>query len=106
MYELCDVKQMKGMHIAHLNIRSVANKWDIIKAQFKDSSLHVIGFSETWLHDKFPSNLFDLNSSYDFIRQDRAWRDHDSDPVKRGGGLGLYINNNLQYSDSFFAYLN
>ena len=106
MYDLCTIKQMKGMHTAHLNVRSMVNKWDNIKAQFTDSKLHIIGLSETWLHDKHPSSLFILNSSFDFIRQDRNWKDPNCDTIKKGGGLGLYINNNLQYSDSTFTHLN
>ena len=106
MYDLNNVKQMKGLHVAHLNIRSMVNKWDTIKAQFTESGVHVIGFSETWLHDKLHSNLFHLNSSYDFIRFDRSWKEHDSNTAKKGGGLGCYINNNLHYSDSNYNYMN
>ena len=71
MYDLCEIKHAKGMYIAHLNARSMVNKWDAMKTQFMDSKLHIIGLSETWLHDKLPSNLFFLNSSYDFIRRTR-----------------------------------
>ena len=106
MYDLSSIKQTKGLHVAHLNTRSMVNKWDTIKAQFIDSKLHVLGLSETWLHDKLHSSLFYLNSSYDFIRLDRNWNDLDGNEPKRGGGLGCYINNNLQYSDMDFNYLN
>ena len=82
------------------------NKWDLIKAQFANSNLHVISFSETWLHDKLPSNLFLLNLKYDLIRQDRGWSEPNVDTIKKGGGLGIYINNNLNYSDSSHKHLN
>ena len=31
MYNLHNIKDIKGMHIANLNTRSMVNKWDIIK---------------------------------------------------------------------------
>ena len=31
MYDLNDVQNAKGLHIAHLNARSIVNKWDNIK---------------------------------------------------------------------------
>ena len=73
MYDLSDIKDLKGMHIAHLNARSIVNKWDVIKAQFVDNDLHVIGFSETWLHYMLPSSHFTLSKDYDFIRQNMNW---------------------------------
>ena len=89
MYDPCNLKDIKGMHIAHLNTRSMVNKWDLIKAQFSDSKLHVISFSETSVHERLPSNLFILNSKYDFIRQDRCWSDLNATNIKKGGGLGI-----------------
>ena len=41
MYELNDIKKSKGMHIAHLNVRSLMNKWDTFKTQFSDSNIHI-----------------------------------------------------------------
>ena len=50
MYDINDLKNNKGLHIAHLNARSLTNKWDNIKANFMNSGIHVLTFSETWLH--------------------------------------------------------
>ena len=72
-HDLQNINNIKGMHIAHITTRSMVNKWDLIKAQFANSNLHVISLSETWLHDKLPSNLFMMNDNYNFIRQDRGW---------------------------------
>ena len=62
MYGIIDIENKKGMHIAHLNIRSIVNKWDVFKQQFTDtcSNLHILSLSETWLHSQLPSNMFNL----------------------------------------------
>ena len=48
MYDLNDISNTNGLHIAHLNVRSMVNKCDNIKANFLDSGIHVLSFSETW----------------------------------------------------------
>ena len=88
------------MHIAHLNIRSIVNKWDVFKAQFMSSNLHVLGLSETWLHEKLPTNLFKLSNEYVLLRWDRTWSENNSLQAKKGGGLGTYIRKSLNYSEN------
>ena len=34
MYDLDEIQNQRGLHIAHLNVRSMVNKWDNIKANF------------------------------------------------------------------------
>ena len=97
---------MKGMHVAQLNTRSMVNKWDVIKAQFVNSNLHIISFTETWLHEKLPSGFFNLSNDYDFIRQDRGWSEPNSNIIKKGGGVGTYIRNSLNYSENTHKHLN
>ena len=60
MYGLDDIQLAKGMHIAHMNIRSIANKWEVFKTQFSSSNFHILGLSETWLNDKLPNDLYIL----------------------------------------------
>ena len=99
MYGLDDIKDSKGIHIAHLNVRSLINKWDTFKVHFNDSNLHIIGLSETWLNDKIPSNLLELSHDYVLLRNDRKWSEEPSNNVKKGGGVSLYINSNLNYCE-------
>ena len=108
MYDLNDIKNTKGMHIAHLNVRSLVNKWDNIKANFLDSGIHVLSISESWLHELLPDNLFCLSNNYVLIRNDRSWNDaHNSSlPPKKGGGICMYVSNKLDFSDTNFAHLN
>ena len=71
MYDLSEIKNTKGLHIAHLNVRSLVNKWDIIKTNLIDSGIHFLTFSETWLHDFLLTNLSDLGQEYTLLRNDR-----------------------------------
>ena len=64
MYGLDDIVNARGMHIGHLNVRSMSNKWDLLKIQFRSSNLHILGFSETWLNEKLPTMLFRLSDEY------------------------------------------
>ena len=68
MYGLDEIKNSKGMHMAHLNIRSLQNKWENFKLHFMNSNLHVLGVSETWLNDKLPNEMFNLSRKFLFYR--------------------------------------
>ena len=108
MYEMNEIKNTKGLHFAHLNAHSLVNKWDNVKANFMDSGIHVLTFSETWFHNLLPNNLFDLGPDYTLIRNDRMWNDmgDPSFPPKKGGGVCMYISTRLQFSEFDFAHLN
>ena len=58
MYGLDDIREAKGIHMAHINVRSMTNKWEILKMNFMSTNLHIIGVSETWLNSKLPSELY------------------------------------------------
>jgi hypothetical protein len=76
--------------ICHLNIRSLAKHYDeVILNDFIFAKNSIICFSETWLNDSHPNSKFSV-PSFNFIRKDRK-------SISRGGGLAIYINNNLQY---------
>ena len=94
------------MHMAHINIRSITNKWDVFKAQFSSSNLHILGLSETWLNSKLPNDLYNLHNDYTLLRNDRNWCDTGSNYTKKGGGVALFIKNGLIFSESDFRYLN
>ena len=67
MYNLDDARIAKGLHLAHLSIRSLVDKWEIFKAHFMSSNLHFMGVSETWLTEKIPDNLLQLSNEYTII---------------------------------------
>ena len=106
MYEIADIKNSKGIHIAHFNVRSLMNKWDVFKSQFGDSNIHIMGLSETWLNDKIPSNILKLADDYVLLRNDRNWRQNNSTQIKKGGGVGIFIKSKLNFCESSFKHLN
>ena len=65
-----------------------------------------MGLSETWLNDSLPSELYYLSSKYVFYRNDRAWKEDNSNAIKKGGGVGLYVDSNLHSSDTSYARFN
>ena len=89
MYDIDEIRNLKGLHMAHLNVRSLANKWDNVKANFMNSGIHILTFSETWLHNQLASNLFQLSNDYTLLRLDRNWNDNNNpnSPPKKGGGV-------------------
>ena len=64
----------------------------MFKAQFESRRIYIIGISETWLNDKLPSDLYNLSSDYIFIRNERTWYYTNSSSIKKGGGVGIFIN--------------
>jgi hypothetical protein len=74
----------------HINIRSLLKNFDKFN-NFMDSSSHefsVIGITETWLKPDSPLDLINMQN-YKFIEKHR--------PTKKGGGVGIYIKDSLQY---------
>lgn len=74
----------------HINTRSILKNYDKL-SNFLDSSIHefsIVGITETWLKPDSPLNLINMQN-YKFIEKFR--------PIKPGGGVGIYIKNNIQY---------
>jgi exonuclease III len=79
----------KNLSILNLNIRSLANKFDAFKNVLNslNRAFSIISLTETWLNDQTSEN-FNLNN-YNFVCSNKANR--------KGGGVGFYISNNLNY---------
>jgi hypothetical protein len=73
----------------HLNIRSIVNKFDSFKQLINSFNIpfQVIGLTETWLNDN-NDDLFELEN-YDFVNVNRC--------RKNGGGVGIFISNQMKY---------
>ena len=65
-----------------------------------DKTDAIFGISETWLEESTPSHLVKLDG-YNFERWDRTWGEG-----KTGGGVGVYIRDDLAYSATNYAHLN
>ena len=75
----------KGFVISHLNVRSLLRHMDEVFYYLGHCDL--ICLSETWLTAKVNDALL-THAGYDYIRHDRLGK-------KKGGGLLVYIKNNL-----------
>ena len=75
--------------LMHLNARSLIGNFDKIEILLANlrKSFSVIGVTETWLND-LTSDLVNM-PGYSFVSNHRK--------SKIGGGIGLYLENNLQY---------
>ncbi|XP_028518360.1 uncharacterized protein LOC114576263, partial [Exaiptasia diaphana] len=86
---LKDIKNIRGLKIGHLNIRSLRNKVDSPRIENLDTTFDVLAISETWLD----STIVDVEISLpDFtcVRWDRTGD-------KSGGGVAIYIKESLPY---------
>ncbi|XP_052778434.1 uncharacterized protein LOC128215865 [Mya arenaria] len=79
----------KGVRCAHLNVCHLLPKLEEIKYHLCQSySPNILGLCETFLHADINDNMLQVKN-YTFERKDR---EH-----KKGGGILVYVNNNIQY---------
>ena len=71
MWTMIDkLKNIRGFHLVHLNIRSLWQHMDEFRFYLKDSTINCATISESWLNEKIPSNLVDIQG-YNLFRLDR-----------------------------------
>ena len=87
----------RGTHLAHLNLQSLNNKFELVKIQIRELGFHIFTFSESWLTCNIPDTLVNIEG-YNIIRLDRNWKEDGKVGVKKGGGVGFYIRDDLTYS--------
>ena len=95
----------RGVHISHLNTRSILNKHDLIKIQLEQMGFEIFTFSESWLTEYVNDDLIHIDH-YNLIRLDRNWNEGRSKMPKRGGGVGAYIHEDLVYNAESYATYN
>ena len=88
----CDFRHRKGLHLAHLNIRSLWNKIDVVRQLIKESGIHMFSLSETWLNTAMNTSMIDI-PGYSCIRLDRAWTENNT--IKKGSGICCYYQNEI-----------
>ena len=84
-----NLNNTNSLSLIHLNTRSIVNKFDSFKQLMNSFNLsfQVIGLTETWLNDT-NDDLFKLEN-YNFVNVNRC--------NKNGGGVGIYISNQMKY---------
>lgn len=76
--------------IAHINIRALLAKFNDVKKEILYKNYTILAISETWLNSNINSAALQIDG-YSFIRKDRIGD-------TRGGGVGMYISNNIKFS--------
>lgn len=73
------------LKIGHLNVRSLVHNFHSVKEFLITGGFDLFTISESWLHSGICSDIVGIEN-YNFFRNDRQ---------SRGGGVGIYANNNL-----------
>ena len=94
----CNFEGVKGLNLAHLNIRSLWNKFDVVKQTILNSGLNFISFSESWLNSYITDNLIEIVGYV--CMHDRTWLENNT--VKKSGGICCYVRNNICVSHAKF----
>lgn len=87
----------KNIKVAHVNIRSLVPVLSPFLSLITDNLLDIIAVTETWLTPQIPAEVVDVRG-FRFLRKDRK--------TGRGGGVGIYIRNDIKYSNIDINQLN
>lgn len=89
-----DLINVKGLVIAHLNIRSLLSKIDYLRHVLFNKPINILCLSETWLKPEMPDSLIKI-AGYTFIRLDRGVKTEER--IKTGGGIGIYVEQSINF---------
>ena len=80
----------RGIHLSHLNTKSVFNKHDLIKINLDQLHFDVFTFSESWLTKYIKKDMIQIEI-YNITGLDKSWNNRLAKLPKRGRGVGAYI---------------
>lgn len=76
----------KSLKMAHVNVRSLMNKFYQVKDFILQENYDIFAISETWLSNEIADNLISIRG-YNLFRKDRG---------SRGGGVCIYVKNSFK----------
>ena len=79
--------QQKGLKILHLNVRSLLRNIDEIKLLLTNNVVHIFSINESWLDESVPDTEIYIEG-FRVVRKDRN---------RNGGGVAIYIRNDLKF---------
>ena len=97
MTELDELQTIRGLKFCHLNARSIVNKIDLFRLHFSSSDIDVITVSESWLTPDISTSIVNMNG-YNLFRADRLNNLHTGAGYKKGGGLLIFVKNDLDFT--------
>ena len=95
----------RGIHLTHLNIRSLLHKHAIIEQIKKKKKITIFGISESWLTTDSTDNILNIKG-YSIFRNDRKWNERQTLSPKKGGGVCCYVKDGAMVSSHELSNLN
>ena len=93
------------MLLTHLNVLSLWPNINDVRVFLNDNEVSCLFVSEAWLHDLIHNNLISI-PGYNMYRQERqTLRANFPNWIKNGGGLAVYVRNDIYVDDSSLANL-
>ena len=78
----------KGLHILHLNVRSLLKKMTDIRLLFKSNKVGILCFTETFLDSSINDSEINVDN-YTVVRRDRN---------RNGGGVCIYVRSDIVFN--------
>ncbi|XP_033229600.1 uncharacterized protein LOC117181142 [Belonocnema kinseyi] len=91
----CNSERGKRLHLAQINARSLLPKISVITDIIHLYNIDILVISETWLRPDVPDSAI-LIKDFNLERADRK-----SHKVTRGGGVAIYIKDDLSYESVY-----
>ena len=88
-----DMAGLKGITVAHLNIRSINRKLEEVVRILAQGDIDILCLSETWLNAYIPDHMISI-CGYNQLRHDRT----NESGKSTGGGVMIYFKNYLDVS--------
>ena len=82
-----DKLKQKGLKMLHLNIRSLLRNIDEVKLLLTQNIVHIFSVNETWLDESVSNDEINIDG-FRVVRKDRN---------RNGGGIAIYIRNDLNF---------
>lgn len=86
LIDVCQLGQMKGFLFAHVNIRSLINKIDLVRLFVYQCNIDCLCLTETWLRDIISDSLISIQG-FKLVR----WDHPNTNKHTRGGGVCMYV---------------
>lgn len=86
-----EIRLVRGLKIAHLNINRLVNKMEGVRELFSTYAFDVLALSETWLSSNITDNEISI-PGYTLARKDRS-----GSAKLNGGGVLFYIRENIPF---------
>ena len=93
---ITELGMIKGLKIAHLNVRSLIDKIDCIRIMLADEPIDIFCLSETWATANHTTQLLNVDG-YSLVLKNRQTKTG-TGATTRGGGIAYYVRDNVNFT--------